>query len=317
MPEPSEVGIPDIKKRLDGSESAKQWNNMREAVMQIHRSGVPTLPVPMIPPFPKQFTLFQNPDGEIQLGEGVLMFTQRADDGTENASGVTDHALSSWFLVPEVIGSPLDEDPLVFPVAADTDYGFWLKIKHVVSGNDSGEGRNSAVGNTQLDEYVIDTEVFYGGADYQLPGTGTDLVESTVSYSYIYLGKAEVDENKVAKITQKVFGPITVPAITYLDGLIEGTQDDGRETFLGIGDERGITTTSNVESGSNDIFEASTGKIYLRIKPGEGGATNVEIERESPEDGEPRVFLNEDDADSWDDKADAVGGDPVDHGHDG
>jgi len=310
----SRPAIPDLKLRLGDSEEVREWNKMREAIISLarHPEELPRIH----PPAPRQFQLFQGSDNKIRMREGILMFTQRANDGTSNASGVTGHSLSSWYLVPEVIGGAGDEKE--FTVSASTDYGFWLKIKHTVSGNDTSEGRNSAVGNTQLDEYIIDTEVFLGDSSKVLPSTGSDLVGSTVSYSYIYLGKAVVDGDTRATITQNVFGPITVPAITYLDGLIEGTQSSGRQTFLGIGDARGITTTSNVESGSNDIFEAATGRIYLRLQNGEGGSetTHVEIVRESPEDGEPRVFLNKAKADEWDDKAGPVDtGSDQDHTH--
>lgn len=238
-----------------------------------------------------QFALSQTEDGDIALSEGVLMITSPATAGDTGLSEVAE-GMGSWFHTGYNFGGP---DAVGVPTIATTftgenltisngeDYGFWLHLRSDALG--SGIDSANAGAGQLIIEGISDVVYFMGSSEYKTVADAPDLVkklglQGSVTLPVIYLGLAEIDSEGVATFTQNTFGPIAVPAISYLDGLISKEAKSLIDVSL---EDGGIITKSIVSEGANDLYEGTDGRIKLRIQ----GGSDITIEREEDADGEP------------------------------
>lgn len=248
----------------------------------------------------EQFRLFQtvDDDGEmtdkIGLTEGVLMITGPATSGFDadlDAQGkfsgrASWHQIGTEFAKLDGDNNPLlaediDGDPLTIGIG---EYGFWITFESQDAFTDIASPYAS-VGRLVI-EQISDTIRFIGSDTYTKDTDAVNFVDELgqgngFRYPVIFLGSAEVEfvENeKVATFTQFTFGPLTIPAISYLDGLISTDS----KTLLMEGDDRGITTSPIAATEGNDIYETEDGQVKLRIGVVEDG--NIEIVRDVVED---------------------------------
>ena len=205
----SRPAIPDLKLRLGNSEEVREWNKMREAIISLARH--PEDPLRIHPPPPRQFQLYQDSDNKIRMRQGTLFETFRTNDNSTPPK-------SSWYMLGTEMGGAIEDPPTALTVSAGT-YGLWLQFTHgSVSVNSTGEPRNGDVGFPQLDHYsAVELIATTSHTDNT---TGPALVASGTNKSFIFLGTVVVDGATVATITQTTFGPLQVPAITYLGVVI-------------------------------------------------------------------------------------------------
>ena len=248
----------------------------------------------------KQFTLFQTEDDEIALSEGVLMITGPAtsgfdpelDEKGEFSGRASWHQIGVEFAKLDGDDNPklateIDTDNPI-TVEVGLDYGFWIVLNSADDNTDIANPR-AAVGRLVI-EQIRGTIRFVGSSDHKDHFDAAKLVEDLGEenqevYPVIFLGSAKVElveGEKVATFTQFTFGPLTIPAISYLDDLI--SKDD--KTLLMEGADRGITTSPIAAESGNDIYETNTGQVKLRIGVVTGG--NIEIERTEVE-GQPTI----------------------------
>jgi hypothetical protein len=204
--------IPDLKLRLGSSEEVREWNKMREAILSLARH--PEEPPRIHPAAPRQFQLHQDSDNKIRMRQGTLLETFRTNDNSTPPQ-------SSWYMIGTEMGGAIEDPPIALTVSTGT-YGVWLQFTHgSVSVNSTGEPRNGDVGFPQLDAYSA-VELI-ATTSHTNNTTGTALVVSGANKSYIFMGTVVVDGSTVATITQTTFGPLQVPAITYLGVVISAS----------------------------------------------------------------------------------------------
>ena len=205
--------IPDLKLRLGNSEEVREWNKMREAIISLarHPEELPRIH----PPAPRQFQLFQDSDNKIRMRQGTLLDTYRANDGATPPQ-------SSWYMIATEMGGATDDPPIALTVSAGTTYGIWLQFTHgSVSVNSTGEPRRGDVGFPQMDAYNAVELIASSSRTNNLAGEA--LVADGTNKSFIFMGTAVVDGDTVATITQTTYGPLHVPAITYLGEVLSGS----------------------------------------------------------------------------------------------
>ena len=246
----------------------------------------------------RQFTLSQTEDDNVALSEGVLMITGPATSGfnQESADKSEFSGRASWHQIgTEFAKLDGDDNPLL---AKDIDgneltlgigeYGFWITLESQDTLTDLASPY-ATVGRLVI-EQIGDTIRFIGSDTYTKDTDAVNFVDelgqgNEFRYPVIFLGSAEVEfveGEKVATFTQFTFGPLTIPAISYLDGIIEPITVDGKNR-LTIGDRRGLKTSTIAATEGNDIYETEDGQVKLRIGVVADG--NIEIVREEEEDG--------------------------------
>jgi len=264
----------------------------------------------------RQFTLSQTEDDNVALSEGVLMITDPATSGFDadlHAKGELSgraawHQIGVEFAKLDGNDNPLlatgIDDEMPIELAVGVDYGFWIVLN---SADDLDEIANprATVGRLVI-EQIRDTIRFVGSSEHKDHFDATKLVrdlgEGTQEvYPVIFLGSAKVElveGETVATFTQFTFGPLTIPAISYLDGLISTDS----KTLLMEGEDRGITTSPIAATEGNDIYETEDGQVKLRIGVVADG--NIEIVREADTNGitNPKIGV-EDGAFAWHESA--------------
>tara|TARA_Y100000004_G_scaffold196014_1_gene264702 strand:- start:1463 stop:2380 length:918 start_codon:yes stop_codon:yes gene_type:complete len=254
----------------------------------------------------RQFTLSQTEEDEVALSEGVLMITgpatsgfdqQSADDG-EFSGRASWHQIGVEFAKLDGNDNPLlatgidDDTPIKLKVGVD--YGFWIVLN---SADDHDEIANprATVGRLVI-EQIRDTIRFVGSSEHKDHSDAAKLVrdlgeDNQEVYPVIFLGSAKVElveGETVATFTQFTFGPLTIPAISYLDGLISTDS----KTLLMEGEDRGITTSPIAAEEGNDIINTDSGQVKLKIGLIPGG--NIDIQREEENDGQPKIGVDPD-----------------------
>jgi len=290
-----------------------------------------------------KFRLYQTvdddgkPDGHVSLTEGVLMNTIPAVAGEEGSFDAAD-GNASWsqvgdrFAVPtsDNDGNPVPlraqdldagEGPLSLSTTGKEEgYGFWIELKSL--GEDPNtkaspaSGDVGAVGHLVIEEIDFTTSApkFIGSREYNKFTDGSKLVkklgEGGETHPVIFLGSATVEKNDdnemVATFTQDTFGPITIPTISYLSGIIsEGTLLQSSST------DGGISVKSLLSKGNNNLFESSDGTIKYYLNAEEGSRIAL-----GGSNGDYSIAVDGTSADAWDAKANAADDtEDVDHTH--
>lgn len=148
----------------------------------------------------RQFELYQDADGNIAMTKGTLIDTYLRPSNSGTGMGAC-----------HVDATEFDHSPI--EVDASTTSGFWIKFPHE-NGTSGGEARMSYVGSIQADAFG--NPVLIKSTSHPNIGYGDAIVESTEDFSYIFLATVTVDADGVATIVQSMFGPITLPTISYL-----------------------------------------------------------------------------------------------------
>ncbi|MBO00813.1 MAG: hypothetical protein CL438_09170 [Acidimicrobiaceae bacterium] len=251
----------------------------------------------------RQFTLSQTEDDNVALSEGVLMITGPATSGFDadlDAQGKFSGRASWHQIGTEFAKLDGDDNPLL---AKDIDgneltlgigeYGFWITFESQDMFTDIASPYAS-VGRLVI-EQISDTIRFIGSDTYTKDTDAVNFVDELgqgngFRYPVIFLGSAEVEfveGEKVATFTQFTFGPLTIPAITYLDGLISTDS----KTLLMEGEDRGITTSPIAADSDNDIINTDSGQVKLKIGSITGG--HIVIERADENDGKPKIGVED------------------------
>ena len=251
----------------------------------------------------RQFTLSQTEDDNVALSEGVLMITGPATSGFDadlDAQGKFSGRASWHQIGTEFAKLDGDDNPLL---AKDIDgneltlgigeYGFWITFESQDAFTDIASPYAS-VGRLVI-EQISDTIRFIGSDTYTKDTDAVNFVDELgqgngFRYPVIFLGSAEVEfveGEKVATFTQFTFGPLTIPAITYLDGLISTDS----KTLLMEGEDRGITTSPIAADSDNDIINTDSGQVKLKIGSITGG--HIVIERADENDGKPKIGVED------------------------
>ncbi len=251
----------------------------------------------------RQFTLSQTEDDNVALSEGVLMITGPATSGFDadlDAQGKFSGRASWHQIGTEFAKLDGDDNPLL---AEDIDgneltlgigeYGFWITFESQDAFTDIASPYAS-VGRLVI-EQISDTIRFIGSDTYTKDTDAVNFVDELgqgngFRYPVIFLGSAEVEfveGEKVATFTQFTFGPLTIPAITYLDGLISTDS----KTLLMEGEDRGITTSPIAADSDNDIINTDSGQVKLKIGSITGG--HIVIERADENDGKPKIGVED------------------------
>ena len=253
----------------------------------------------------RQFTLSQTEDDNVALSEGVLMITDPATSGFDadlDAQGKLSgraawHQIGVEFAKLDGDDNPLlatgIDDEMPITVEVGLDYGFWIVLN---SADDHTEIANprATVGRLVI-EQIRDTIRFVGSSEHKDHFDAAKLVrdlgeENQEVYPVIFLGSAKVElveGEKVATFTQFTFGPLTIPAISYLDGLISTDS----KTLLMEGEDRGITTSPIAAEEGNDIINTDSGQVKLKIGSITGG--HIVIERADENDGQPKIGVED------------------------
>ena len=251
----------------------------------------------------RQFTLSQTEDDNVALSEGVLMITDPATSGFDadlDAQGKLSGRAAWHQIGVEFAKLDGDDNPLL---AEDIDgneltlgigeYGFWITFESQDAFTDIASPYAS-VGRLVI-EQISDTIRFIGSDTYTKDTDAVNFVDELgqgngFRYPVIFLGSAEVEfveGEKVATFTQFTFGPLTIPAISYLDGLISTDS----KTLLMEGEDRGITTSPIAADSGNDIINTDSGQVKLKIGSITGG--HIVIERADENDGQPKIGVED------------------------
>ena len=129
------MGIPDLKVRVDDSETARQWNRLREGVISLHNTPDPFERGPAVPQFngfsPIALRYYENPESLAEYTPGVgrsvgrLYFLQTP---SIIDPGVASQAVE---VIPTLGGDSLDEDVAPREELTDGDWEAWVIYKEI------------------------------------------------------------------------------------------------------------------------------------------------------------------------------------------
>lgn len=158
-------------------------------------------------PRQRQFEIRQGEDGDLYVSEGQVVITSPRLDSSGEVSWVR-------------VGHLVEEDSTT-PDPEET-YGVWLDVT-LGSPPTAGPGQYASTGGDVIIEDVAGLEILFSSTyNDTTSATLTSLVGASAGHSYVWLGSAEIDAAGEATIEQADYGPLYVPAITYLDNLISG-----------------------------------------------------------------------------------------------